>query len=203
MQTINAPDQCHKALGVHWHTTQDTLHVATPILDSNDRPTKRQVASDVARTFDIMGWFAPSIIQVKILLQKLWQLRIDWDQLVPDDIAQCWRKELPHLTQYPVPRCYYTKDKGKISTQLHGFCDASQQAYAGAVYVRAVYEDTTTTVTLVIAKTKVAPLSGSTIPRLELCGALLLSKLLQSVREALNLPLGATYAWTDSSIVLS
>ena len=135
VQTINAPDQCHKALGVHWHTTQDTLHVATPILDSCDRPIKHQVASDVARTFDIMGWFAPSIIHVKILLQKLWQLRIDWDQLVQDDIArewQCWRKELPHLTQYPVPRCYYTKDKRKISTQFHGFCDASQQAYAGA-----------------------------------------------------------------------
>ena len=57
VQVISVPDQCHKSLGVHWHTGQDTLHVATPVLKNDDVPTRRQVASDVARTFDLLGWY--------------------------------------------------------------------------------------------------------------------------------------------------
>ena len=44
---ISAPGQCQKALGVHWDTEQDTLHVATPVLLPLTGPTKR---SDVAKT---------------------------------------------------------------------------------------------------------------------------------------------------------
>ena len=70
---------------------------------------------------------------------------------------------------------------------FHVFSDASQHAYVGVVYIRTVYCDATASVSLVIAKTKVAPLTPSTIPRLELCSALLLSKLLQTVREDLSI----------------
>ena len=131
IQLIVAPRECRKALGVHWHTVEDTLHVATPSLQPDDLPTKRQVASDVARTFDILGWFAPAIVTIKLLLQKLWQLQLDWDHLVPNDITQdwrTWREELPLLTDHAIPRCYYSRSKKRLSTQLHGFCDASQLA---------------------------------------------------------------------------
>jgi len=38
---INSPpDQCHKTLGVHWSTSTDSLHVATPTLEPNAAPTK-------------------------------------------------------------------------------------------------------------------------------------------------------------------
>ena len=91
VQFISAPAQCHKILGVHWHTVQDTLHVATPILQDNDKPTKRQIASDVARTFDVLGWFSPVTIKLKIVLQRLWGLQVDWDQDIPPDIFEEWR----------------------------------------------------------------------------------------------------------------
>ena len=112
IQVISAPEQCHKALGVHWHTIQDTLHVATPTLVKEDKPTKRQIASDVARTFDILGWYAPAVIKLKILLQQLWQLQLDWDQPVPEDIARewkSWRDDLHILTDHAIPRCYYKR----------------------------------------------------------------------------------------------
>ncbi len=71
------------------------------------------------------------------------------------------------------------------------------------VYLRAVYTDATTSTTLIMSKTKVAPLKSITIPRLELCSAHLLSKLLVHVIEALDVPLlSQVFAWTDSSIVL-
>ena len=154
---------------------------------------------------DILGWFAPAIVTIKLLLQKLWQLQLDWDHLVPNDIAQdwrTWREELPLLTDHAIPRCYYSRSKKRLSTQLHGFCDASQLAYAGVVYLQTVYTDTTTTISLVTSKTKVAPLKTLTIPRLELCGAQLLSKLLLSTKDALAIPIQDVHTWCDSTISL-
>ena len=98
------------------------------------------------------------------------------------------------------PRC---KGVARVTTQLHGFCDASTRAYAAVVYVRATYNDQSPTCALIMAKTRVAPLKTLSIPRLELCGATLLANLLSSVRKALNIPVEHTYAWSDSTIVLS
>ena len=55
VQVITAPETCHKAHRVHWHTAIDNLHVATPILNHLDKPTKRQVMSDVAKTLTSLG----------------------------------------------------------------------------------------------------------------------------------------------------
>ena len=70
-------------------------------------------------------------------------------------------------------------------------------------YVRATYTDHPPTCALVTAKTRVASVRQLSIPRLELCGATLLAKLLASVRKALKVPLSDVHAWCDSTIVLS
>ena len=163
-QIIPPPDQCHKALGMHWRTSTDTLHVATPTLEQKEAP---KIASDVARTFDLMGWFSLCTVTLKILLQSLWKLQLGWDDEVPDHIARTWREwrdELPLITAHPIPRYNFDPGKKARSLQLHGFSDASDLVYAGVVYLRAVYEDATASLTLVIAKTRVAPLTISTTP---------------------------------------
>ena len=53
-----------------------------------------------------------------------------------------------------------------------------------------------------MAKTKVAPISGSTTSRLELCGAQLLSKIMCTVANALSISTSDLYAWSDSTVVL-
>ena len=72
------------------------------------------------------------------------------------------------------------------------------------VYIRATNVDSAINHTaLVIAKTKVAPIKRLSIPRLELCGALLVTKLLLHCGKILGVFLESNYAWTDSTVVLS
>ena len=73
---ISPPDQCHKALGFHWDTRIDSFHIVTPSLAPSDCPSKRKIAPDVARTFNLLGWFDPCTVMIKIQLQKLWKLNI-------------------------------------------------------------------------------------------------------------------------------
>ena len=173
------------------HTTTtfgSQLPIYLPPLESI---TKRALVSDIARTFDALGLFSPSIIKAKILLQRLWEQKIDWDDAVPESIREAWsqmawRSELNMLTEKRIPRCYFPKEAKIISTQLHGFSDASELAYAGAVYLRMCDSEGNVHGSLVTSKTKVAPIKRLTIPRLELCGAHLLAQLLHHVREALH-----------------
>ena len=175
-------------------------------LPPNPVPTKRGIISDVARTFDVLGcWLAPTIITMKVMYQQLWEKKLGWDDELPQHyITQHlkWRNELHLLATKKQPRCYFALSAHRQTTQLHGFCDASIHTYAAVVYVRATYTDHAPTCALVAAKTRVAPVKPLSIPRLELCGATLLTKLLTSVRKALGVPLDQVHAWCDSTIVL-
>ncbi len=206
VQELPTPNELHKALGIYWDTCRDSLHISTSSLKPSEELTKRNLTSDIARTFDVLGWIAPAILLLKLLMQRFWELQLAWDDPVPDSIATIWlswRNQIPALAKRPIPRCYFSLDQDRLSVQLHGFADASESAYAAVVYIRTVYLDTTTEVKLVIAKTRVAPLKRLTIPRLKLCAAQLLAKLLDTTRRALSIPLQDVYCWTDATIVLA
>ena len=114
----------------------------------------------------------PPLLRLRNLwLQILWLEKVGWDDLVPDTILEewsKWRSELQTLSSHHISRCYYPKRACIVSTQLHGFSDASERAYSGVVYLR--MEDTNGIVynSLVPSKTRVAPIKRLTIPRLEL-----------------------------------
>ena len=143
---------------------------------------------------------------MKILLQRVWELGIGWDDPVPDQILSIWKKwqsELTLLKQTSIPRCHYPKDATIVSIQMHGFSDASEDAYAGVVYLCLVDSLDKVHISLVLSKTKVAPIKRMSIPRLELCGAVILTQLLQHLKELHNLSTSQIYAWSDSMVVLS
>ncbi len=201
----SSSSQAPKALGIHWNVTMDQLHISIPTPSTNSKVTKRLIASESAKVFDVLGFFAPSTILPKILLQNLWQRQLSWDETVPDSILQQWKDwiiDLPQINNHSISRRYTLNLSPVILTSLHGFSDASNKAYGAVIYMRQIHEDATISVSLVMAKARVAPLKPITTPRAELVAAYLLSKLLNYTANLLNISQPQTYAWTDSSIVL-
>ena len=199
-------DEYVKTLGIQWNSIMDCFRLTVTELPPLERVTKRFLVSDVAKTFDVLGWFSPTIITIKILLQRLWEQKVDWDDTVPSPIQDVWlrwRSELNLLTQKFIPRYYFPKESHIISMELHGFCDASEAAYAGVVYFRSTDSEGRLHTSLITSKSKVAPIKKLTIPRLELCGALTLARLLNHLRLLYDIPLKDVYAWTDSTVVLN
>lgn len=86
--------------------------------------------------------------------------------------------------------------------ELHGFSDASMLAYGCCIYVK-IYNDDEIYTTLLTAKTKVAPLKATTLPKLELCGAHLLALLMKKVKSALKIKISAIKCYSDSEITLA
>ena len=111
--------------------------------------------------------------------------------------------QLPTLLTKAVHRCYFPLHLQVASKSLHGFSDAFEDAYAAVVYLRIVGSNGNVYISLVTSNTKVAPIKCLSIPHLELCGALLLSRLLAHTKIILNIPTSDITAWTDNTVVLS
>jgi len=195
-----------KALGAHWDTSSDTLLVATPPVPApSTKVTKRAVASVSAAVFDVLGFFAPTTLLPRLMLQQTWRLKLPWDKDLPSDLSlewHSWIEGLPLIGEHLIPRRYFNVPNDAIrSTQLHGFADASSKAYGAVIYCRVLLTDGSVRTTLVIAKARVLPLKHTSIPRAELVAAHLLSKLLARTAQVLDVPTSSLFTWTDSAIV--
>ncbi len=161
---IQDPLNSSKTLGIHWNVNSDQFHISVPSpLSQDETPTKRVVASTVAKVFDILGLFSPAIIQGKILLQKLWTLKLDWDTPLPENISNLWKEwtlRLHNLSAHPVDRRLIPLNLPILNQQLHGFLDASNSAYGAVIYLRTVYSNSEVTITLITSKACVTPLTS-------------------------------------------
>ena len=199
---------CHsasypKALGIIWNSAQDTMSTDV-IQEGKYVPTKRGILSNVSKTFDVLGWITPVVFPMKLLLQQLWKSKKGWDDPIDEDLElkhKIWREELPLLKDISLPRCYFSQEP-TLSVCLHGFSDASEKGFSAVVYIRATYDSSPPTSRLVVAKSRLAPKNSRTMPELELCGAVLLTELLDATRKTLNISLDDIMAWSDSTIVL-
>ncbi|XP_059050188.1 uncharacterized protein LOC131845171 [Achroia grisella] len=198
-------DNTINILGLTWNRNRDEFQYSVKLPPLSAPVTKRKILSDVARLYDPMGWIAPSVVIAKVMIQKLWLAGLEWDEEAPKELIKEWltyRSELPQLTAYKIPRWMYTKNDN-VSVELHGFSDASQIAYAAVVYARIIDSSGVVHVSLVSSRSRVAPIKQISIPRLELCGAVLLAKLLVEVADILVVPITNVKAWTDSTVVLA
>ncbi|XP_058448849.1 uncharacterized protein LOC131428824 [Malaya genurostris] len=93
--------------------------------------------------------------------------------------------------------------QGAVGYELHAFADASHVAYGACVYIQSIMNNGSVKSRLLISKSKVAPLRALTIPRKELCAALLLVRLVSKVLPALTINMQRVVLYSDSEIVLA
>uniref|UniRef100_A0A146L5E8 DUF5641 domain-containing protein n=1 Tax=Lygus hesperus TaxID=30085 RepID=A0A146L5E8_LYGHE len=196
-------DTTLKILGLQWNPDIDCFtYKFEPI-----RPvfTKRAILSNIAKIFDPLGFLSPFVIKMKMIMQELWKLGMGWDQHIPENLIKLWQSIIDNinvLSTLQIPR--YVSTDIPHQFQIIGFSDASEKAYCATIYLKVMY-DTNTFTNLLVAKTKLAPLKTLSVPRLELLGALLLSKLYASIQPFIEI-LGderiEAKFFTDSTIVL-
>ena len=193
-----------RALGVKWCIESDTFRFR--IIVQHNSMTRRGVLSTVCSVYDPLGLIAPVVLQGKKILQSLCKERLDWDDPLPESIQvhwERWLRELPVLERLEVSRCFKPENfKTIVKCELHSFSDASLEGYGQCTYLRLKDIEDNVHCTLVMAKSRVAPLKSITIPRLELSAAVLSTDVSCQMNNELPFSELGHVFWTDSKIVL-
>ena len=140
-----------------------------------------------------------------MILQDVWRAGIGWDDELPATLRQKWINwcaELLQVAQIKIPRCYFGREKPKGDVELHAFVDANEKAYAAVAYLRASSATDEHTTAFVSSRARVSPVKPVSIPRLELQGAVMGSRLANTVKQEHDLPIKRTVFWSDSMTVL-
>jgi len=69
----------------------NTTHVQ---LTDSTASTKRRVLATTASIFVPLGMLSPAVVAHKIFLQKLWQDKLQCDELIPSHLQQEWNQLL-------------------------------------------------------------------------------------------------------------
>ncbi|XP_048483902.1 uncharacterized protein LOC125490011 [Plutella xylostella] len=203
-------EQVEKTLGLRWNVSSDQLNFTlnlrnTPsdAIEGTRPPTKREATSAVMSVFDPLGLASPITVQGRAMLQDVCRTGIGWDEPLKENEERKWKtwlQDLKKLQDLNIPRCTTTK---LTEGEIHVFCDASEKAYATAIYWRAIHPDGHVEVKLLSGKSRVAPLKPVSIPRLELQAALLGCRLAATVTKETDLTINKSTYWTDSRTVLA
>ncbi|XP_044248692.1 uncharacterized protein [Drosophila takahashii] len=205
-----------KTLGLYWHPKEDFYGFKLKFT-IDEIFTKRSILATVARLYDPLGFVAPVIIIAKVILKEVWSIRIQqadgtpaglaWDATVPPVIQHKWKEYCTNLLKIEslrIPRWLQYLPSTIASLQLHIFCDGSSMAYAACAYVRVQHTNNSVYTHLIAAKSRVTPTKPLTIPRVELCGAVLAAQLGDWLCKQIDQPTHpiSTYFWSDATIVL-
>lgn len=191
-----------KTLGLHWNSESDNFFFLLN-LHQTFKVTKRTILSEISQVFDPLGLVGPCIVEVKLIIQQLWKTKSDWDEEVPINLKTSYlslMQSLPSLNNINIPRWSFNDDT--VTIEIHTFSDASERAYGASCYIKTVTSNGNIRVRLLASKNKIAPIKSSTIPRLELCAALLGTRLYIKIIKSLTVQFDRSFFWTDSTIVL-
>ncbi|PIO71824.1 integrase core domain protein [Teladorsagia circumcincta] len=201
-------DERSKILGITWNTTSDELELGFPnIIEDESMPwTKRRILQKVASIYDPFGWLTPVTLTGKIFIQKLWNENVTWDQILPHDLQEEWKKIIKSwtATHLTLPRPLTSKTSKDVKYEIHVFTDASQHGYAASSYLVEKIEGHPKRSSFLVSKSRLAPKKPlMTIPKLELSALVLGANLLYYLRLHLDIPVDRFFLWSDSRVALA
>ncbi|GFS93595.1 reverse transcriptase domain-containing protein [Trichonephila clavipes] len=88
-----------KTLGISWKPFEDYFVFKVSVSDKHIY-TKHEVFKCNCKPYDPLGFFGPVIAKAKVFLQQLWQCKLDWDDVLPNSIANEWREFVTTLKMY-------------------------------------------------------------------------------------------------------
>lgn len=119
--------------------------------------------------FDLLGVISPCIVLMKTLLQELWKHDLTLDEQIPKYFNKLWnsfRKDLHLIKQIDIRKYFLNSSCFNIEIEFQTLCDASENAYCAAVYVRCILSISDICVSVLTFKTKVSPLNTRSLLRL-------------------------------------
>ncbi|XP_057380307.1 uncharacterized protein LOC130702709 [Daphnia carinata] len=193
-----------RTLGLVWIFSRDAFILGASVL--TDGRTKRDIMKAISSIFDPLGFLSPILFQAKFLIQDIWRPKFDWDFELDQNLIDRWihwANSLPLLNGLVLDRCISPTGKDASTIELHVFGDASEMGFGAVCYARFVHPNGTADISILLSKSRLAPLKFMTIPRLELNAVVLAARLAVQAKEEHDIIFRKTIYWSDSSTVLS
>lgn len=167
--------------------------------------TRRMVLSHIASIFDPLGLIQPFTLSAKLLMREMIIKgeKGGWDDPVSEDYRLKWSnffKELYTLEDFRIKRAIKPGDAVGDPTLII-FSDGSKHAYGAVAYCRFLTLSGNYETILIAAKSKITPAKQVTIPRIELCAAVLACRLREKIQHELDWQFESVHHLVDSAIV--
>lgn len=198
------PLPLQRSLGLIWNLESDSFSFQ---VSHEEKPfTKRGILSTVQSLYDPIGFVAPITVQGKALIRELSSKEYDWDDPLPSDKQvswKSWEESLLELEKLHIKRRYVPIPLSSSQRrELCLFSDASTQAIAAVAYLRAISDENQCHIGFIMGKAKLAPHPAHTVPRLELCAAVLAAEMADTICSEIDIEIHDVRFFTDSRIVL-
>ena len=199
----NPEIETESVLGMHWNVNNDLIKFNAKIV-TKFQTTKRIILAISNSIFDPMGIITPFTVRAKIILRKVWAYspKIGWDDAIPNEILNEWNTfmmDMPNIQNLGFERSLTPEDAiGKPFLII--FSDGSKEAYGAVVYIRWKTEKGYIC-RLIAEKSRIAPLKTIDIVRLKLCGAIVSTRLRNTIQKELNFEFQKVIHLVDSEIV--
>ena len=213
-------------LGVDWNPMEDNIHFhvclnfshkirginSEPNLRKDDIPkslpsslTRRLVLRQIMSIYDPLGLLSPFTLKAKLLLRKTWELKLGWDEPMPENLQSDWRKFF--VSQFEIESIKFDRvlrpTEACDSPWLILFSDGSELAYGFVAFIRWKLKNGGYWCRMIMAKNRIAPLHKATIPRMELNGAVLSKRGRQVIEKEMRIKFEKVLHLIDSQTVLN
>ena len=218
--------EASKVLGLNYRADDDTFYYKCKFQDlaefyekqKVEMPkhwSKRLILRFSATCYDPPGFISPFTVRARSILQRLWNIKLEWDDAIPVDYSQQWQQWLNEMFDLEglitIPRHLHL-DQAK-GVQLHVFVDSSTDIFATTAYLVVEREVESIGVlskgvkderklirasSITAAKARVTPTKTESISRLELAACVIGVRLGHTVAKCYDLDPEDTMYWTDS-----